>query len=50
MDETYNDNIKRPKLQDTQLGILKIYAFCQKFSRGPWVQERALMALCSICL
>ena len=24
------DNIKRPKLQDTQLGILKIYAFCQK--------------------
>ena len=35
MDETYNDNIKRPKLQDTQLGILKIYTFCQK------IQQRA---------
>ena len=30
MSQTYYDNIKKPKLQDTQLGILKIYAFCQK--------------------
>ena len=29
------DNIKKPKLQDTQLGILKIYAFCRK------IQQRA---------
>ena len=29
------DSIKRPKLQDTQLGILRIYAFCQK------IQQRA---------
>ena len=28
--------MKRPKLQDTQLGILKFYAFCQK------IQQRAL--------
>ena len=26
----YNDNIKKQKPQDTQLGILKIYAFCRK--------------------
>ena len=26
----YNDNIKKQKAQDTQLGILKIYAFCRK--------------------
>ena len=30
MNQRYNDNIKRAKPQDTQLGILKIYAFCQK--------------------
>ena len=30
MSQTYYDNIKKPKLQDTQLGILKGYAFCQK--------------------
>ena len=35
MSQTYYDNIKKPKLQDTQLGILKIYAFCQK------IQQRA---------
>ena len=29
----YNDNTKRPKLQDTQLGILKIYGFCQKIQQ-----------------
>ena len=26
----YNNNIKRPKPQDTQIGILIIYSFCQK--------------------
>ena len=30
MSQTYYDNIKRPKPQDTQLGILKIYAFRRK--------------------
>ena len=36
MSQTYSDNIKRPKPQDTQLGILKIYTFCRK------IQQRAL--------
>ena len=44
------DKIKRPKLQHTQLGILIIYTFARKFSREPWVQERALQALHSTCL
>ena len=35
MSQTYNDNIKRSYLQDTQLGILKLYAFCWK------IQQRA---------
>ena len=30
MSQRYNENIKRPKPQDTQLCILKIYAFCWK--------------------
>ena len=33
MSQTNNDNIKRPKLQGTLLGILKTYAFCQKLQR-----------------
>ena len=45
MRQTYNGNIKRPKLQNTQLGILNIYAFCRKFSRVPRVQQRALLEL-----
>ena len=35
VNQRYNDNIKRPKQQDTLLGILKIYSFCQK------IQQRA---------
>ena len=35
MSQRYNDNIKRPKLQDTQLGILNIYVFCRE------VEQRA---------
>ena len=35
MSQRYNDSIKRQKLQDSQLGILKIYAFCRK------IQQRA---------
>ena len=31
----YSDNTKRPKSKENQLGILKIYAFCQK------IQQRA---------
>ena len=26
----YNDNAKRPKPKENQLGILKIYTFCRK--------------------
>ena len=46
------DNIKRPKSKDTQLGILKIFAFCLKILHraSGRVQERVLLALRSICL
>ena len=37
MSQRYNDKTKRPKSQDAQLGILKIYTFCQK------IQQRALV-------
>ena len=50
LSQRYNDNIKRQKHEDTQLGILKIWHFARKFGRGPQIQERALLALCSICL
>ena len=30
----YNDNTKRPKTQDDQPGISKIYAFCWKIQQG----------------
>ena len=50
MSQIYNANIKRLKLQDILLGILKIYSFTGKFSRGPEVQERALLELHSIWL
>ena len=33
MSQTYNDNIKRPKLPDIQPGILKIYAFWLKIQQ-----------------
>ena len=36
MSQRCNDNIKKPKLQDNQLGILKIYIFCLK------IHEKAL--------
>ena len=36
MSQRYNHNIKRPKPKENQLGIWKIYAFCQK------IQQRAL--------
>ena len=34
MTQRYNDNTKRPKPKENQLGILKIYAFCQKFQQS----------------
>ena len=34
MTQKYNDNMKRPQSYDTQLGILKIYAFCQKIQQS----------------
>ena len=36
MSQRYNDNTKRPKPEENQLGILKIYACCQE------IQQRAL--------
>ena len=36
MSQRHNDNIKKPKPQDVQLGILKIYIFYEK------TQQRAL--------
>ena len=33
--QRYNDNTRRPKSKENQLGILKTYAFCQK------IQQRA---------
>ena len=36
MSQRYNDNIKRPKLQDTQLGILKFYVFCEEIQQRAW--------------
>ena len=33
MSQTYYDNIKKPKLQDTQLEISKIYAFYKKIQQ-----------------
>ena len=35
MRQRYNDNTKRPKPNKNKLGILQIYAFCQK------IQQRA---------
>ena len=40
MSQQYNDNLKSDKSMH----------FAGKFSRGPWVQERALLMLQSICL
>ena len=36
MSQKYNGNMRRPKPQDTQLGSLRIHAFCRK------IQQRAL--------
>ena len=33
MSQCFDENIKRPKLQVTQLGIFEIYAFCQKIQQ-----------------
>ena len=46
MSQIYNDNIKGPKPQDTQLGILKIYAFClkiQQWTSGPGESAAGVM-------
>ena len=45
MSQRYNDNIKRQKAKENQLGILKFTYFARKFRRGPRVQERVLLAL-----
>ena len=33
MSPRYNDNTKRPRPEENQEGILKIYAFCQKIQQ-----------------
>ena len=50
MSQTYYDNIKKPRLQDIQLGILKFMHFPRKLSRWLHVQETALWELHSIFL
>ena len=39
MRQRYNDNTTMSKPQENQLGILKIYTFCQKIQQIPQVQE-----------
>ena len=34
MSQRYSDSINRPKPQDTQIGILRIYAFCPKIQQN----------------
>ena len=41
MRQRYNDNTARSKPQENQLGILKIYTFCQKIRQILQVQESA---------
>ena len=41
MRQRYNDNTTMSKPQENQLGILKIYTFCQKIQHIPQVQESA---------
>ena len=50
MSQIYNDNTKRPKLQDIRLRILKIYAIYQKIQQRISGQERALLELRGTCL
>ena len=53
MSQIYNNNTKakaeRKSARDLRNLISGIYEFCWKSSRGPWVQERALLGL-RICL
>ena len=39
MRQRYNNNTKRPKPKENQLGILKCMHFARKISRRPQVQE-----------
>ena len=51
MSQGYNNNIKRPNLQDTQLGILKTYKFCQKIQQrvlGPGESTAGVMKYLSL--
>ena len=41
MRQRYNDNTTMSKPQENQLGILKIYTFCQKIRQILQVQESA---------
>ena len=46
MSQRYNDNIKRPKLQNIQLGILNIYAYFWKIQQrvsGPGASTAGVM-------
>ena len=45
MSQRFNDNTKRPQPKENQLEIFKVMYFARKFSRGPRVQERALLGL-----
>ena len=48
MSQRYKNNTKRSKQQDTQLGILKIFAFCRKIKQrvsGPAESTAGVMCL-----
>ena len=45
MSQRHNDNTKRPKLKENQLGILRIYGFFRAIQQRAQVQDRALLGL-----
>ena len=46
MRQRYNGNTKGPKPKENQLGIFKIYAFCQKIQQRASGQRESTAGLC----
>ena len=42
----HNDNAERPKPKENQLGILKIYAFCQKIQQSASGPGESIAGFC----
>ena len=49
MSQTYYDNIKKPKLQDTQLEISKIYAFYKKIQQKASSPGESTVGVTCLC-